>query len=382
MTPIPLLAQETIMNLDKFRFEQQAGRLESMVPLFLILLLLLLTIIPIVYFFMRYNARLEEATVQREDTRYRLLLTEWNLQEKELAVLQILSGSDNPADIVPILDSRGAFEEAVESFREKNPGHELLRKTPQLRQRFDFGFNNIRNPFVDTRMLAPGQKIRCLIRTAKREVEFVTTILATTEEQFIIRPPISKGQPVSLGHIPRLTFRVARENDAEYQFICPVRGELPNESRALRLEHTRTISRLLFRNAERVAVSVEAQFYVIRQDLIANTPTSQAKVSDAQNAINGVIKDLSIGGAMVLTREDGEALTEGQLVVFKLPQAQVKEDLTMVVVGQAALENGFWHIHLKFQGLKELNRLKISRFLATAKSPPKPAEAEPQPAAQ
>jgi len=369
------------MNLDKFKFEQQSGRLEGMASLFLILLLVLLIIIPVVYFFARHKARLEEATTAREDTRYRLLLTEWNLQEKELALLQALSGSDNQNDIVPILDSRASFEEAVQAFRENNPGHALLRQTPQLRQRFEFGFNNIRNPFVDTRMLAPGQKLRCRVRAGKREVEFVSTILAVTEEQLIVRPPLAKGRPVSLGHLPHLVFRVSRENDAEYQFSCMVRGEMQNETRAVVLDHTSKIHRLLFRNAERVPVSVETKFFVIRQDLIANT-AAQAKAQEAQNAINGVIKDLSIGGAMAVVGAEGEKLSDGQVVVFKLPQTQIKEDLVMMVVGQTSLDNGQWQIHMKFQGLKELSRLKINRYLTTAKEASLSPGAESQPATQ
>ncbi|MDH5752163.1 MAG: flagellar brake protein [Deltaproteobacteria bacterium] len=362
-----LLAQQTNLEMQKFRFEQQPGQIAGQSMAFIGLGVIIVIVSVVAFIFLRRKRTMEELTAHREDTRLKLLLTDLNLTDREIDVLSTVMNTDDPTRVIPLLESRGAFEEAVEEFRKENPGHQVLRFTPRLRQRLDYGFSNIRNPFIDTRMLSPGQKIRCSIRTPKKEVTFVTTIMGITEENFVIRPPVSKGRPISLGHMKNLGFRVSREQDAEYEFTSKVLGELPNETHALILSHSRSVSRMLFRNAERIPVDIEAKFFVIRQEVASEHAPAHFKSTDAQGTFNGTLKDLSIGGALVFAGEDAQNIVEGDMVVFQLSQALIREDMVAMVVGQFERDEGNRQIHLQFQALKELNRLKLTRYLTTIK---------------
>ncbi len=50
---------------------------------------------------------------------------------------------------------------------------------------------------------------------------------------------------------------------------------------------------------------------------------------------------------------------------FEIPEAQIKEDMVGEVVRLTPLEGNTLQVHLRFAGIKEINRLKMNRFLAT-----------------
>ncbi len=95
---------------------------------------------------------------------------------------------------------------------------------------------------------------------------------------------------------------------------------------------------------------------------------------DSQYRISGSILDLSTGGALVVGDARKIALEDGDIIIFSLPDAQIREDLVSQVVGILKPNEDTIKFHLQFQGLKEINRLKINRFLAKLK-----AEATPPP---
>jgi c-di-GMP-binding flagellar brake protein YcgR len=229
-------------------------------------------------------------------------------------------------------------------------------------------------------MLSPGVKMRCILKLPKRELQFVTTVLALSEDHLYVRPPIAKGKPASLGNLRQLDFRVSRENDAEYEFTCRMLGQTPNEMKAVQLEHSHNINRLLFRNAERVDVEIDTQFYVIRQEFLGDK-VGPRKAQDSQYMFRGTIKDLSIGGALVLAETPLRQLNDGDMIVFKLPEAQIKEDLAGLVVGGFPRGEQHAQVHLQFLGLKELNRLKLSKYLETLRTPPPTPDQAPGPSA-
>ena len=319
------------------------------------------------FFYIRRRRWAEQMAEQREEARLRLMVSELNLTRTEIELLRTLLGGGDTADVLELMESRDRFEEAVLQFRQANPNHPTLRRVSQLRQRLEYGFSNVRNPFVDTRMLAPGARLRCRIRTPKREVNFLTTLLAVNEHQFIIRPPTAKGKPVNLGGLRELNFRVSRENDAEYEFTCAVEGQLPTGARPVMCGHTRSISRLLFRNADRVQVDIATEFYVIRQEFTNERTAGHLRALDSQFRFDGAIKDISIGGALAATQDSQERLHEGDMVVFHLPAAQIKDDLVAQVVGMFGRDDGSTAVHLQFLGMRELNRLKLGKYLVSLK---------------
>ena len=299
---------------------------------------------------------------QRQEERVKEVLTELNLGEEELRMIEQVTGSVNPTDHLALMESRPTFERRVKSFRERNPRHPALRKLGLLRQRLGFGFGNIRIPFSDTRMLPPGQKVQCKIPHPKRELSFVTSIVGTSENQFWIRPPTAKGKPVSLEKLPQLGFRVSRENDAEYEFTCRVLGQGPTAMRAVALEHTEEIRRLFFRNAPRIEVDLATEFYVVRQEA-AEKSHALLRARDSQYVIKGRLRDLSVGGALAFVPVDEMSPHEGDTLIFHLAPAQIRDDLVAEVVRTVQAEGNLLKVNLQFVGLKELDRLKLNKYL-------------------
>lgn len=375
----PLLAQQRIQSIDLdlgvLKFRSQASSVSNQTLAAIVVAVVLIGVIVAVALYYHRRRRMLELNQQREEARLRLMMSELNLGQSEVDLIKIIVDSENPGDVIPILELRSEFEEALLRFREGHADHPALHRVSQLRQRLEYGFSNIRNPFVDTRMLAPGTRLRCKIRLASRDVNFLTTVLAINESQFIIRPPVAKGNPVSLGRLERLHFRVARENDAEYEFTSSLIGQLPNATKAVVLEHSQAINRMLFRNAERIETHLPIRLYVIRQEYTGDRSIAHMKALDSQYMFEGTIVDLSIGGALVSVDKGHERLHEGDMIVFQLPDAHIKDDIVAQVVGIFPSDEGNTQIHLQLTGLKELNRLKLSKYLTMLKDNPPAGEA-------
>lgn len=364
---IPFLAQSTNLDMRFLRFRAQDTATTYGIIGMVVLVVVILAAGVGVFFYLRRRRWAEEVAQSREEARLRLMVSELGLTRTEIQLLQRLLDGGDTAEILELMESRDAFEDAVRGFREANPDDPALRRMAQLRQRLEYGFNNVRNPFVDTRMLAPGTRLRCRIRLPQREVNFLTAILGVNEHHFIIRPPTAKGKPVNLGGLRELHFRVSRDNDAEYEFSCPIEGQLPTGNRAVMCAHTRSISRLLFRNADRIEVDIPTELYVIRQEFTNERTAGHLKALDSQYRMNGAIRDISIGGALMIAEGHHDRLHDGDMIVFRLPAAQIKDDLVGQVVGLLPLDDGTTQIHLQFLGLRELNRLKLGKFLVSLK---------------
>jgi c-di-GMP-binding flagellar brake protein YcgR len=278
------------------------------------------------------------------------------------------------------MQSKPLFERKVRQFREANPRNPAARKVGPLRQRLGYGFGNNRNPFVDTRMLAPGLKLQCRISTPKRQVSFLTALVAAGEDTFWIRPPTAKGKPVSLERLPELGFRVTRENDAEYEFTCRVVGQAPDGMRAVALAHTDQIHRMFFRNAPRIPLDLPAAFYVVRQEFSQEKSAAALKVRDSQFLVEGRVKDLSSGGALAMVPHAQQAPEAGDMLIFKLAPAQIKDDIVAEVLRLVPRDDGNLQLHLQFAGLKELDRLKLNKYLTNlTQQGVAPVESGPRP---
>lgn len=313
--------------------------------------------------------RARRTRLERQQARIQEMLSELNLGAQELQLIEQVTGSANPSDHLALMESRPVFERRVKSFRERNPGHPALRRLAVLRQRLGFGFANPRIPFSDTRMLPVGQRMQCRIPHPKRELSFVTAVVAASEAHFWIRPPAVKGKPASLEKFPQLTFRVARENDAEYEFTCKVLGQSPAAMRAVALEHTDQIRRLFFRNAPRIPVDFPVQFYVVRQEA-AEKAHALLRARDSQYVLQGRLKDLSVGGALALVPLGETSPHEGDTLIFHLAPAQIRDDLVAEVVRTAPVDGNRLHVHLQFAGMKELDRLKLNKYLTNLSGGP------------
>ena len=359
MNPAILLQLSTGLDLGVFK-SQGAGN-----PVFTYALggLIAAGLIYVLYYYITRRARLRDQALQREETRLRLMLTEANLGERERTMLEHLAGSPLPQQIQPLLALRTAFESAAEKFREEHADDPLLKRVPELRQRLGYGIGNLRNPFVSTRMLAPGLRLQCTLPSAKRSVTFVTTILGVGERAFFVRPPTARGNPVDLTRFETLTFKLARERDAQYEFECRVMGQAQSGIRPVALEHSTSVRKLLFRNAPRVSVGLDVHFFVVKQEVAAEHKHRTFKRHESQYSLLGKILDLSLGGLRLSAELPGQKPAEGDIVVFQLPQANIKDDLVAEVIDVVAPQQDMIQMHLQFIGTKEINRLKMSKFL-------------------
>ena len=180
---------------------------------------------------------------------------------------------------------------------------------------------------------------------------------------------MSTGKPVSVGHVSLIPFKISREGDAEYEITAKVAGETPNEMKAVILEHSSDIQKLAFRNAPRMEVALEEKFYVVRQEIADNRGHSKFKAQDSQYSFVGSIKDLSSGGARGLFPLAKQNPEVGDWVMFRLPEAQILQNMVGEGVRLTPLDDSKLQLHLRFTGIKEINRLKMNRYLEVLHAP-------------
>lgn len=358
-----MLAQAGGPDLSFWHIEKGGSAASNTFVITLMMVLLAAAAVAGIVMYVRSRIQANQRTRGRAQQRLKGVIEELGLSGEDMALISALTSDKDVMAQVAALESRAAFEGAVHAFRDRRPEDPALRRVNALRQRLGFGFNNVRNPMNDTRMLPMGIKLQCRIGLPKRTVTFLTVLLGTNERQMSVRPPKAKGKPVDLSRFPTLTFRVSRENDAEYEFTCRLLGQSKSGVQAVGLAHTNEIRRLLFRNAVRVTVDFGAQFYVVRQDAIEDKARAALRPQDSQYVMAGQLRDVSIGGALALIADASQAPETGDMVIYRMPEAQVQTDLVAQVVKKVARSDGQTQIHLQFVGLKELDRLKLNRFI-------------------
>jgi c-di-GMP-binding flagellar brake protein YcgR len=379
MTPPVILAQTSGPDLSFWHIEKAGSNVSNTIVITVMLVMLAGAAGYGAFAYVRSRIQARLRSRERAQQRLKGVVDELGLSNDDVALVASLVGGSDVQAQVAALESRAAFEGAVRAFREQRPDDPSLRRVNVLRQRLGFGFSNVRNPMNDTRMLPVGIKLQCRIGLPKRTVTFLTVLLGTNERQMNIRPPKAKGKPVDLGRFPTLTFRVSRENDAEYEFTCRVLGQSKSGVNAVGLAHTNEIERLLFRNAVRVPVDFATQFYVVRQDAIEDKSRAALRPQDSQYVLTAQVRDVSIGGALAVVADPSQSPEGGDMVIFRMPEAQVHADMVAQVLRKVDRPDGQAQLHLLFVGLKELDRLKLNRFImeqqdaAGSSVPPAPA---------
>jgi hypothetical protein len=375
MTQAILLQINTGLNLDVFKSDSSSNPVYN----YLLLGLIAAFLVFASYYYLTRRTRLREQALQREETRLRLMLSEANLGDNERTMLEHLAGSALPQHIQPLLSLRTSFEAATDRFREEHADDPLIKRIPGLRQRLGYGIGNLRNPFVSTRMLAPGLRLQCTLPSAKRQVTFLTTILGVGERAFFIKPPTTHGNPADLTRFETLTFKLARERDAQYEFDCRLMAQAQSGIRPVALEHSTSIRKLLFRNAPRVPVALDVHFFVVKQEVAAEHKHRTFKRAESQYSLLGKILDLSLGGLRLIAELPGQKPVEGDIVVFQLPTANIKDDLVAEVIDVVTPQQDTIQMHMQFIGTKEINRLKMSKFLQDEQERQGQPEAAPPP---
>ncbi len=249
-----------------------------------------------------------------------------------------------------VLYNNKIFEGAVEKLRKKAPNDPLLLKIPELREDLGFTFFNRRAPFINTRMLQSGQKLRVAVKFKNKSHSYVSTIINTNEEEFWVKPPLVKGKAVNLSKFKTFDFSVFRKNDGEYQFTCLLKNQISTPANALVVVHVNKIKKLLTRENDRYKLHFKRQFFL--------------SDSNTSRSCQGVVMDISIGGLKFLVKEIPEGLVDGINVFFKLEEANIKQEIKAEVV-RITRQKGKEYVHLRFQDMSELNRLYLQKFVAS-----------------
>ena len=358
-----LLQIATNLDLEQLKFQPADYSSYNQIILFSLLSVVVAFAVTVAYFHFRGVRRKEEFSRQREEARVRLLLSEFNLGEADQEILAGITGSHSPGRWIPILESRDRFEENVRALRTEQKNAPALKHVPVLRQKLGYGFHALQNVFNDTRMLPVGSKLHCKVPGLKEDLNYVTSIVATNEFQFLVRPPGNKGTPAELKKVPTLTFRISRSDEADYEFTADFVGQAPNAARIVAVGHTREIQKYLVRNAPRTSIDLDTRFFVVKQEVAAEKSHTHFKAEESQYAFKGRLRDLSMGGGLLVIPTSDKNPEVGDIVVFRLPDAQIAEDLVARVMRLTPLGAENLQVHLQFAQMKEIARLKLSKFL-------------------
>jgi hypothetical protein len=128
-----------------------------------------------------------------------------------------------------------------------------------------------------------------------------------------------------------------------------------------------------------MSMDMETQFYVVRQEA-AEKAHALLRARDSQYVVRGKLLDLSVGGALAVVPLDEMSPHEGDTLIFHFTPAQIREDLVAAVVRTVTVEGNLLEVHLQFAGLKELDRLKLNKYLtnlAEQVAPPPSAPGSP-----
>lgn len=349
------------LDLGKFGFRNEGEALSNQIVLAIGVFLLIFILAFAAFLYFRSNKHRENFNRRREEAKLKLMLSEYGLNKSDLDAVIEIAGSDSTGRFLPMLESKSAFELAVRKYKAEEPDSPVLKKVGQVRQKLRYGFSNLTYPFGDTRMLGLKTKVECRIPQASRDVVFATQILKTNETYFVIHPP-PPGEEALINKGQSLNFRIEREEDTQYEFNATVFQPRLGDNQII-LEHSRDVQKLIIRSSERSAVDLDTKFYVVKESEAINRGHAKFTAKESQYAFNGHLRDLSAGGGLLVIDKKKQNPQKGDYIIFNLPMAQVNEDLVAEVMRITELSEEKEQIHLRFTGLKEINRLKINKFL-------------------
>lgn len=260
-----------------------------------------------------------------------------------------------------LLSSNHYFEVAVNSLQKKTPKSPLLAQIPSLRDELGFIFFNRRVPFITSKMIQPGQKVRVGVTVKGKEHSYVATILNTSESELWVKPPTVKGKTVNLSQFKKLDFSVFRKNDGEYRFSCKLKTQITTPVHAVITQHVNKIKKLQTREYERYALRFKRKFF-----FITNTDDEGAQEGARGEPKIGTVVDISLGGMKIYMDELPENAEVGTPVVFFLKEAKIQKEIQTRIV-RLGREEDYISVHVQFSGLTELSRLHLQKFIASKK---------------
>lgn len=268
----------------------------------------------------------------------------------------------NAANTIPerLITDNQNFEKAVNKVFRIAPADPILNQVSGLREDLGYVFYNRRVPFISTKMLQPGQKLRVGVNFKGKSHSYVSTILNSTENEFWVKPPTVKGKAVNLSKFKKLEFRIFRKSDGEFRFVCKLRSQVKSPTHAIVLDHSDKIKRLPKREDDRYRLQFKRKFY-----FITTTEAMKNKGAEPSNvSCVGLVDDISIGGMKFIVKELPENTMVGTTVVFKLEEANIKQGIHGNIIRLNQVSSEKIDVHVQFYDMSELNRLYLQKFIA------------------
>lgn len=310
-------------------------------------------------------AQIQKVATEKAHLRLDIVLSKLNVLPPERKLLEEIANATHPDDLLPMVESVEEFEQKVVEFKKEKRESKVLKAIYHLRHKLGYDFHNKRASFITTQMLAGGLKLECQIPHEKKEILFVSPILTVSESGILLKPPTIKKKPVNLKKYPHLTCRIRREEEADYEFQLPIINQIFGKPNAIILGHTDDIKKMYIREAERIQVDIFTTFSVMSEEQLS-AASGAAKTDMVVEAVNGKIVDISVGGLKAVLEEKPAKLDLGDLMIFHLQGANLRDDLKGRVLGINQLEKGI-SVHMQFFRSRELERMKIKKFVFNAK---------------
>ena len=101
-----------------------------------------------------------------------------NIEQEARDFLEVMCGTSDPVDLLPVISSSELFEETAQEFKDSERfDEELLPQLYDLRRSLEFSYKNLEVPFLNTQMLEKGLKLECEIRHKSRNVVFMLSLI-------------------------------------------------------------------------------------------------------------------------------------------------------------------------------------------------------------
>ena len=321
-----------------------------------------------------------------------------NLTRAQMNLLQRICATDDEAKLITIIKSGEEFEKNVQHYKksrkpqtQKNQ-HELeldaieleldaiegntaykelgepltkeeLDAIFTLRQDLNLNILNKNCPFVSTQMLVKNQKLQCQVERKGKYVVFTANINNISEEGILIKAPLVKGKPANLKQFGNVKCRLRRNQDADYEFELPVVLQKSDNAHKVVLLHTNKIRKMAIRDSERVNMQgMRLQFRTVKEALYNMKEKFEPLPEHAYN-IDANVLDLSAGGMkLILNQMPEENFQEGDIFLFHLKYASLREDIAGTVRGIIHREKTV-DVHLQFRDSSTLARMKLLQYL-------------------
>lgn len=298
-----------------------------------------------------------------------VLTSRLGLEVQHKMTLEEICNSRDPNELIPVVEDPEKFEALAAEYKKKVPDKKQWKKIYSLRHKLGYDFHNRRAPFNNSQMLTAGLKLECAIPHRTKKIMFMSPILDASETSFVIKPPTVKGKAVNLKRYKYLICSIRRDDEAEYEFSVPIINQLTGNFNAIVLGHTRDIRKMFIREFERVELAIAANFCMIEESIMEddeNQAPMPVRLDSPLDSFDGTIIDLSLGGLKVHFTDPPAGADVGNLLVFRLPQANVREDLMARILRINPSKNGVDY-HLQFFRLRELARMKLNKMLHNVK---------------